>query len=336
MTKIKAEFLQHYYDIHGIPFRTWLIAWLPRIDKLAMIFSPVANLMTGSTLFKKIIGFASERKIPGLSEMTLTRWRKRHLHANNEQAGKAGKVYLFTDEFTNYNEIDIGIKTILLLEKLGYDVVIPFHIESGRTFLSKGLLKAAKKTADRNIRLLKEIVSVETPLVGIEPSAILTFRDEYPELADAGLVDDAGKLGRNALLIEEFICSEVDKGKIVPSQFTERSGHILFHGHCQQKAISSTSFTKKMLSLPVNYNVEEIPSGCCGMAGSFGYEKEHYELSMKIGEMILFPAVRSADANTIIAASGTSCRNQIADGTGRKALHPVEIMYDALRDMKIN
>ena len=336
MTKIKAEFLQHYYDIHGIPFRTRLIAWLPRIDKLAMIFSPVANLMTGSNLFKKIIGFASERKIPGLSGMTLTRWRKGHRHTNNEKAGKAGKVYLFADEFTNYNETDIGIKTILLLERLGYDVVIPLHIESGRTFLSKGLLKAAKKRADRNIRLLKEIVSDETPLVGIEPSAILTFRDEYPELTDAGLVDDAEKLGRNALLIEEFICSEVDKGKIVPSQFTERSGHILFHCHCQQKAISSTSFTKKMLSLPVNYNVEEIPSGCCGMAGSFGYEKEHYELSMKIGEMILFPAVRSADANTIIAASGTSCRNQIKDGTGRKALHPVEIMYDALRDMKIN
>lgn len=329
MTRIKAEFLQHYYEIHGVPFRTWLVGWLPRIDKLAMAFRPLANLVTGTALFRKIIGFDPKRRIPAMSGITLNAWERKH--KPNIQQKEAGKVYLFADEFTNYNESDIGIKTVLLLEKLGYNVVIPKHIESGRTFLSKGLLKAAKKTADRNILLLRGIITEESPMVGIEPSAILTFRDEYPELADAGLIDDAKNLGRNALMLEEFICREFEKGKIRPEMFTGQPRQILLHGHCQQKAISSTGFTKRMLSIPANYKVEEIPSGCCGMAGSFGYEKEHFELSMKIGEMVLFPAVRSAAANAIIAAPGTSCRNQIADGTGRKALHPVEIMYDALK-----
>jgi Fe-S oxidoreductase len=330
MTKIKAEFLQHYYDIHGIPFRSWLVGWLPRINKLAMILRPVANLLTGNALFRRVIGFNPKRRIPGLSRTTLTGWRKKHLTAQKQKSGAGKKVYLFADEFTNFNETDIGIKTILLLEKLGYNVVIPEHIESGRTFLSKGLLRAARRVANRNIIMLKDIISDESPLVGIEPSAILTFRDEYPELVDADLQDDARKIGKNALLLEEFICREFEKGKIIQAQFTGKSRQILFHGHCQQKAISSTGFTRRMLSIPANFKVEEIPSGCCGMAGSFGYEKEHYELSMKIGEMILFPAVRAAGDDTLIAAPGTSCRNQIADGTGRIVLHPAEIMFDAL------
>ena len=285
MTRIKAEFLQHYYEIHGVPFRTWLVGWLPRIDKIAMVFRPLANMVTGTTLFKKIIGFDSRRKIPAISAMTLTGWERKHKH--NLRGEEVGKIYLFADEFTNYNESEIGIKAILLLEKLGYNIVIPKHIESGRTFLSKGLLKAAKKTADRNIRMLRGIITEESPMVGIEPSAILTFRDEYPELAEPELINDAMNLGRNALMLEEFICREFEKGKIRQEMFTDESQHILLHGHCQQKAISSTDFTKRMLSIPVNYKVEEVPSGCCGMAGSFGYEKEHFEMSMKIGEMVL-------------------------------------------------
>jgi FAD/FMN-containing dehydrogenase/Fe-S oxidoreductase len=327
MTKLKAEFLQHYYEIHGMSFRTMLVGWLPRLNKLAMLVRPVANYLTGTTLFRRMIGFSPSRKIPGLSHTTLNRWKRRNPGKKNEN----NTVYLFADEFTDYNESDIGIKVILLLEKLGYNVVIPKHRESGRTFLSKGMLKAASRVANRNVSLLKDIVSEESPLIGIEPSAILTFRDEYPELADIKLADSAGKLGRNALLLEEFICREAEKSRIKPDHFTSETKKILLHGHCQQKAISSTIFTKKMLSIPVNYKVEEIPSGCCGMAGAFGYEKEHFELSMKIGEMVLFPAVRSADKETVIAAPGTSCRHQIIDGTGRKALHPAEILYEALK-----
>jgi Fe-S oxidoreductase len=178
--------------------------------------------------------------------------------------------------------------------------------------------------------MLKDLISEETPLIGIEPSAILTFRDEYPDLVSEELVEDAKKLAKNALMIDEFIAREIDKKKINSKQFTANSKLIKLHGHCQQKAIGSLIPTKKMLSLPQNYTVQLIPSGCCGMAGSFGYEKEHYELSMKIGELVLFPTVRQQPDEVVIAAPGTSCRHQIHDGTGRKALHPVEILWEAL------
>jgi Fe-S oxidoreductase len=242
----------------------------------------------------------------------------------------AGRVFLFCDEFTNYNDVEIGQKAIQLLEKLGYEVIIPEHLPSGRPQLSKGLLKDAKKLADQNVRMLKDLISEETPLIGIEPSAILTFRDEYPDLVSDELIEDAQKLAKNTLMIDEFIAREIDKKKITQNSFTQNSKLIKLHGHCQQKAIGSLVPTKKMLSLPQNYKVELIPSGCCGMAGSFGYEKEHYELSMKIGELVLFPTVRKQPDEVIIAAPGTSCRHQIHDGTGRKALHPVEILWEAL------
>ena len=242
------------------------------------------------------------------------------------------RVYLFCDEFTNYNDTAIGIKAILLLEKLGYEVIIPEHIESGRAWLSKGLIRKAKTIANKNISLLSQLITADTPLIGIEPSAILTFRDEYIDLADDEHLTASRTLSNNVLLIDEFIAREIEKGNISPAQFTQEEKKIKLHGHCQQKALSSVAPSVKLLSLPENYSVEVIPSGCCGMAGSFGYEKEHYDLSMKIGELVLFPAVRNAPGNTIIAAPGTSCRHQVKDGTGKKALHPVEVLYEALID----
>lgn len=328
MAKLKAEFLQHYYDIHGVPLRSKLVGWLPRLNKLAMVFRPVSNFAMSTSLLKKSIGFSTERSVPPLSKISLNRWVQNGV-PSPETAPK-GKVYLFNDEFTNYNESDIGIKAILLLTRLGYEVKIPVTRESGRTFLSKGMIRNAKKVANENIQSLKDIISEQTPLIGIEPSAILAFRDEYPELVDEGLKEAANQLSKNALLFEEFMVAEIEKGNITENQFTTNTNKILLHGHCQQKAVASTEPTKRMLSLPLNYSVEEIPSGCCGMAGSFGYEKEHYELSMKIGEMVLFPAVRKAEESTLVSAPGTSCRHQIKDGTGKKAMHPVEIMYEAL------
>jgi FAD/FMN-containing dehydrogenase/Fe-S oxidoreductase len=330
MAKFKAEFLQQYYDQHRVPVRSLLIAYLPRINRLGMVFRPITNLVTGTKLFKKAIGFAPERKIPKLSRLTLKKWYTRPLSVDD----KTGKVYLFADEFTNFNESHIGIKAILLLNKLGYEVVIPKLLESGRTFLSKGLLRKAKQIANLNVTHLSEIVSEETPLIGIEPSTILTFRDEYPELVDSQLREKAGKLAKNALMLEEFIVREIQKGNIWKEQFSTETKVIKLHGHCQQKAIASTLPTRKMLELPVNYSVQEIKSGCCGMAGSFGYEKEHYELSMLIGELDLFPAVRKSTSDEIIAAPGTSCRHHIEDGTGRKALHPVEVLWDAILKSK--
>ncbi len=332
VAKFKAEFLQHYYDIHHVPFRAWLVGWLPRLYVPGMMVRPVTNFLTGTSLFKRMIGFSVKRSIPALSPYTLRSWQKKHGTNRMSVNGLKGTVCLFADEFTNYNESDIGIKAVMLLESLGYKVIIPRHRESGRTFLSKGMLRSAKKVAIENILMLKDKVSDGQPLLGIEPSAILTFRDEYPEMAGRQYEEAAKSIARNSFLIEEFICSEAEKGNIRSDAFTDRPLNILLHGHCQQKAVASTAPTRRMLSLPVNYHVEEIDDGCCGMAGAFGYEKEHYDLSMKIGEMVLFPAVRGAAGDTVIAAPGTSCRHHIADGTGRKALHPVEVMYDALRN----
>ncbi len=332
VAKLKAEFLQHFYDANGIPFRSKLIANFTRSAKLGSMFPGLYNFMMTapglSNIVKRSSGFAIKRSLPKLYKITLRNWCKERKKHKLKTA--THKVFLFCDEFTNYNDTEIGIKSILLLEKLGYEVIIPKHKESGRAWLSKGFLRQAKKIANKNIALLSPLVNANTPLIGIEPSAILTFRDEYIDLADDDKLEAAKKLAVNVFTIDEFIAAEIEKGNIIKEIFTTEKRNIKLHGHCQQKALSSVAPTVKMLSLPQNYNVEVIPSGCCGMAGSFGYEKEHYELSMKIGELVLFPAVRSQDKNIIIAAPGTSCRHQIKDGTFRKALHPVEVLWEAL------
>jgi len=202
------------------------------------------------------------------------------------------------------------------------------NAESGRSFLSKGLLEQAKDVANKNVSLFKDMISSDTPLIGIEPSAILTFKDEYLRLADDKTSAEA--ISKNTFLIEEFIQQEIGLGNIKPEQFTLESKSIKFHGHCHQKAMSNQLSSFAVLNLPKNYKVTIIPSGCCGMAGSFGYEKEHYEVSMQIGEQTLFPAVRKAANDTVIAANGTSCRHQIKDGTNRDAKHPISILREAL------
>jgi FAD/FMN-containing dehydrogenase/Fe-S oxidoreductase len=336
VAKLKAEFLQHYYDANGAPLRARLIANISSINKLAKIAPWLHNFFMTNKLVApmllKSIGFAPNRSMPLLYKTTLDKWfakSKRTLSGTYPN----GKVYLFNDEFTRFNDTEIGIKAILLLSKLGYEVVIPTHGVSGRTYISKGFLRKAKKIANRNVELLSPLIGEQNPLVGIEPSGILSFRDEYPELVDSGLREKAEQLALHAFTIEEFLANEIEAGRIAAAQFTDEKREVLYHGHCQQKSIASTAQAKKILSLPANYTVSEIPSGCCGMAGSFGYEQEHYEVSMKVGELVLFPAVRKADSNTLLTASGTSCRHQIADGTGRKAKHPVEVLYEALKDI---
>ena len=237
-------------------------------------------------------------------------------------------VYLFNDEFTNFLDTQIGLDAIALLTTLNYDVKLVNHSESGRAFLSKGLLKQAKDLANKNVDSFKNIISRDTPLVGIEPSAILTFKDEYLKLADDKV--SAEKISKHTYLIEEFIQQEIEMGNIKTGQFTLDSKDIKFHGHCHQKALSNQSSSFAVLNLPKNYKVTIIPSGCCGMAGSFGYEKEHYEVSMQVGEQTLFPAIRKASSGDIISANGTSCRHQIKDGTNKEAKHPITILKEAL------
>ncbi|QKZ11858.1 FAD-binding and (Fe-S)-binding domain-containing protein [Spirosoma sp. KUDC1026] len=331
VAKLKAEFLQHYYDTNGVPIRSRLIANFARFSNLASLVPWAWNGVLGTPSIRRVanrvIGFHPDRTMPLLEKTTLRNWAKNR----QKLSGKPSrKLYFFCDEFTNYNDVSVGQKAIQLFERLGYEVVIPEHGESGRAALSKGMLKYAKTLAERNIRALQDIVTPETPLVGMEPSAILTFRDEYPDLVDESLVEAARRIAVNALTFEEFVAREMDASRISADDFTDETRLIKLHGHCQQKAVSSLVPGKKSLSLPKNYTVQLIPSGCCGMAGSFGYEAEHYDVSMQIGELVLFPTVRQQPDNVIIAAPGTSCRHQIKDGTGRKAKHPAEILFEAL------
>ncbi len=356
---MKAEFLQHYYDANGVPFRTKMIGNFVNMMELASKIPNVYNfLMTNKitgAIANKVMGIHPKRSFPLLHKQTLKESIKNNFISDEcltinkgdklsivdrkfieysktpNVIGNAlkGTVYLFLDEFTNFNDVGIGKKTIQLLNKLGYQVIIPKHKESGRTFLSKGLVRDAQKLAIENVKILKDIITAEMPLIGIEPSCILSFRDEYLKLMPKELIADAEKLAKNCLLVDEFLAKELDKGNIKKEQFTQAEKKIKLHGHCHQKALSSVTPTKKLLEFPTNYKVEMIPSGCCGMAGSFGYEKEHYDVSMQIGELVLFPAVRKA-TDYEIAAPGTSCRHQIHDGTGRMAKHPVEILWEAL------
>ena len=330
ITKMKAEFLQQYYIKNGIPARSKMIANFSAQMKLASILPFMYNLVFRTEWLRRmanaIVGFHPDRTIPLIANQTLRAW----FESRPSNANTAKKVYLFCDEFTNYLDVEIGKKAILLMEALGYSVVIPKHLESGRTFLSKGFVKKAKQIANKNIELLSGLVNKNAPLVGIEPSAILTIRDEYLDLADQGNAVSAIEIARHTFTIEEFIAAEVKQENIRPESFTTGKAVIAVHGHCYQKVLSSQQHLDTVLSLPKNYVVQMIPSGCCGMAGSFGYEKEHYDVSQKVGELVLFPTVRNLAEKTIIAASGTSCRHQIKDGTNRTAFHPVEILWDAL------
>ena len=336
MAKLKAEFLQHYYDSHRIPVRTKLIAYITTINKFASIVPAIYNWFVSnkfiSTLIKKSIGFAVKRSMPKLHKQTLNKWLGKNLNMlNGELKQPKSPVYLFVDEFTNFNDVPTGIVTVKLLTKLGFPVKVINHNLSGRTFISKGLLRKAKKIAIDNVMIFKDIISDNSPLIGIEPSAILSFRDEYPDLVGKDLKEEADTLAKNVYIIDEFLAKKYEEGEIDRNLFTDEKKEIKLHGHCQQKSVASTVPTKTMLGIPVNFNVEEIKSGCCGMAGSFGFEKEHYDLSMKVGELVLFPEVRKSSAETIISAPGTSCRHQILDGTGRIALHPVEVLFRALK-----
>lgn len=344
MTRLRAEVLQHYYDKHGTPFRSFLVSRMALIEQFGSIVRPLYNFFASwslsSAIIKKVVRFSAERQIP-----TLSRYSMRHLVAKEQVqyriARPKKKVYLFADEFTNLQEAELGLTFAKLLMRLGYKVEIPKHVESGRAAISKGCLKYAKRFAVKNVLLLKDIVSESHPLIGIEPSCILSFRDEYPDLVPAEMRKDAMSLAKNCLLYDEFLIKEIAEGNISADDFEDAKMEIWLHGHCHQKALVGVDKTAKALgTLIPGAKVNIIPSGCCGMAGSFGYEKEHYKTSLAIGEMILFPTVRKAvkDANdmpTLVAAPGTSCRQQILDGTGVKAVHPIEILMFFFKNKSI-
>jgi len=339
MTRLRAEVLQHYYDRNGTPLRTWLVARMAVLEELGRKMRPLYNFMAGwkpsAAIIKHIVKFAPERSIPQLSKKTM-----RQLVEKERQMIRVARpkklVYLFADEFTDQQEAELGRMFANLLLRLGYRIIIPQHLESGRAAISKGCLKRAKKIAYDNVAMMSVLVSENRPLVGIEPSTILTFRDEYPDLVPSDWRKDTIELGKNCLLYDEFLKREMDEGNISPDDFKDDEMEIWLHGHCHQKALVGIEKTVEALKLLKGAKVHVIPSGCCGMAGSFGYEEEHYKTSLEIGEMVLFPAVRKAVATdtgkpTFVAAPGTSCRQQILDVTGVKAVHPIEILYKYLK-----
>lgn len=331
MAALKAEFEYQYQKKNGKKIRNQLFANNHRLNKISNRFRPVINTLfsnsVSSYLIKKSMGVSLKRELPLISTISLN---KRYQDIKSQFINNSKPVYFFIDEFTEFLDTKIGIDALELLFKLGYQVQTIAHSESGRAMISKGFLDEAKKCADINVSLFKDCVSASAPLVGIEPSAILTFRDEYLRLASDKTAAKA--LAKNCFTIEEFLSKEIQAGRITTNQFTDKEKKVKLHLHCHQKALSTVKPTFDVLNLPVNYEVTVIPSGCCGMAGSFGYEKEHYNLSMQMGELTLFPAVRKTNKETFIAASGTSCRHQIKDGTQRVALHPISILRKALKN----
>lgn len=325
---MKAEFLYQYQETNGYSFRSKLFANNAKLNKFGSLTPTLANLVLNTTLAKSAMGVSTRRSVPKLAKQTLNKWYKKKAFGKTEIKQSQKSIYLFNDEFTNFYDVEIGKDAVFLLEKLGYKVNIINHEESARSYISKGFLKEAKIVCDKNIAIFKDKISDKTPLVGIEPSAILTFRDEYIRLADDKT--SAEKIAQYTFTFEEFLAKEIENGNVDKTLFTSEKKTLKIHGHCHQKALSSTNASFQILNLPENYTVTILNTGCCGMAGSFGYEKEHYKVSMQVGENTLFPKVRNCSSDTEIAAAGTSCRHQIYDGTKRLAKHPITLLKEAL------
>ena len=328
MGKIKVEFQAQYYAANGIPLRARLFGDIARLSRLSSGWlAPLANwgIQNGlmRSLLARVIGISENRKLPLFAREPFTAWFKKQ--GGSKTAN--GKVVLFNDTFNTYNDPHIAIAATEVLEAMGLEVLLPGHKCCGRPMISKGLVDGAKVLAEDTVNRLKPFAEQGIPIVGLEPSCILTLRDEYHYLLPD---NEAVKLvAEHTYTFEEYIAQCADDGQL-DFEFTDATRKILLHGHCHQKALVGTAPSKRTLTLPENYTLEEVDSGCCGMAGSFGYEREHYDISLQMAERRLLPAVREADDETLIVAAGTSCRHQIKDGTGKQALHPAEVLRDAI------
>ncbi len=328
MGKIKVEFLAQYYRANGTPLRSRLFGHIAALSRLGSgPLAPLANAAMRHPLARAImertLGVSRERTLPAFAPESFTSWfRKR-----GAPLGRAKQVVLFNDSFNTWNEPHIAIAATEVLEALGYEVLLPGHRCCGRPMMSEGLVEDARRAALDVVSRLAAHVDAGIPVVGLEPSCLLMLRDEYRYLLPND--ERVERVAQKAMLFEEFIAQMADSGELA-LEFEQAARKLLLHGHCHQRALVGTGPSLRTLGLPENYDVEEVDSGCCGMAGSFGYEREHYELSLKMAERRLLPAVREADSNTLIVAAGTSCRHQILHGSGRQALHPVEVLRNAL------
>lgn len=335
ITAYKMEFLYQWYKKYPPDLRTIFIANIHRILHIASLFPSLYNYVVSQNVFfsilKNILKIAQQRSFPLLHKTTLRKLLKKNLaRCNVSVRNPKGKVVLFIDEFSNFYDVDVGFDCAELLWKLGYQVIFYDHSASGRSYLTKGFLKQAKKLAKKNITFFSDIVDEDCPLVGIEPSAILCFRDEYLHLCDDSDLDKAMRLAQNTMLLEEFFVKEVKKGNITQDNFSSEPMKMIIHGHCHQKALVGNELLLQMMRFPKGNEVIELKTGCCGMAGSFGYEKEHYDISMKIGQLHLFPQIKSYGSDVYIIAPGTSCRQQIKDLTDRQVMHPAQLLVQKL------
>ncbi len=332
ITALKAEFTHHYYQSHKRPLQDIVLGHARKVFGMGAMWPALSNAVLRSKLLspliKKALHIHPQRSLPLFSSHPF------RLPSSRTQGSSGGRqIWIFADEFLRYHEADIIRKGIDLCRALGYEPMIAPVMDSARSQLSKGYLINARKIARKNVEKLLPLVSEQSPLVGIEPSAILGFRDEYPKLLRGEWSDNATRLGKHCYTFDEWLLKELERGKIDLSKLSPLKGHIKVHTHCHQKSLGiEEDTTERLLAYFPDIHVEKIPSGCCGMAGSFGYDKDKFDLSREVGELVLFPAIRNAPEGTQICANGVSCRHQIADATGTQALHLIEILYKMVMD----
>jgi Fe-S oxidoreductase len=329
MASLKAEFLSHYQDVHGVPLRSRMFGSIRRLNRLGAATAPLSNLPARvpplRALLERAAGIDRRRPLPRFARETLIRWHRRH----RAPAATRGELVFLADSFTTFTEPAVGRAAIELLEAAGWSVRLESAGCCGRASISKGLLDDARAMAADMASRLAPYAERGVPIVGCEPSCLLTLREEHLSLLPGDPRAEA--VAAQARLVEELLVEAIDDGSLRLDPSSPVAGsRIVFHGHCHQKALAGTTATVALLERIPGAEVVELDAGCCGMAGSFGFESEHYELSMQIGETRLFPALRTEHAGTLVAATGVSCRQQIAHGVGREARHPVQIVREAL------
>ncbi len=336
VARLKAEFLQNQHH-HKFNLSSWLIAHQPYFYQLLSDKWRGLRKLYSTKLSTKIIRYLLkfDPSIPLADpvEESFFRQIKKSYKSTNIQSNQSVRIWLYIDEFTNYIDPQSGLDTLYLLEKLGFHVEILKPIISGRTFISKGYLKKAKSLAIKNICYLLKSTATNAYIVGVEPSALLTFRDEYPDLISGDLKLNYQKKLPFILTIEEFIHLHLKNGSINTDRFSKNRLSVKLHSHCHQKALVKKGLVQEVLQISENYNVIEISSGCCGMAGAFGYEKSHSALAKQIGELVLFPEVLESPESTVIVAPGVSCRHHIFNNTGKFAYHPASVLLKSMLDV---
>jgi Fe-S oxidoreductase len=325
MAKLKYEFLHHYYKANGLPLRNRLFGRIERLNRLASRLPTIANWMTSVPfnrwLIEKVLGIDRRRPLPALAEQTFTDWfGERPVRT----AAPRGEVVLFHDTFVTHNTPEIGHAAVQLLESAGYRVVLIDRKCCGRPLISKGMLGEARDHAAWNVERLYPYASRGVAIVGLEPSCLLTLRDEWVDLLRT---DEARVVAEQSALLEQFLLRERDRG--LRLAFRPGARQALLHGHCHQKAIVGTAPTVSALTW-AGFEVTEVDSGCCGMAGSFGFEREHYDISVALGNRRLAPVVKATPPTTEVVAPGISCRQQIQHLAGRRAKHPAEVLWESL------